>query len=70
MAKLSPEQVYKNLEHLDQADTEHGAAYRRQAIAILSDLHISLEWRQAIASRLGHADHLLAIRTVEGEDSY
>ncbi|MBE7383226.1 MAG: hypothetical protein F6J95_017645 [Leptolyngbya sp. SIO1E4] len=70
MGKLSPEEVYKNLEQIDQADTVHGADYRRQAIAVLSDLHVSLEWRQAIAKRLDQADHLLALRTVDGEDSY
>lgn len=69
MKTLSPEEVYKNLEQIDQADTVHSADYRQQAIEVLSDLHISLKWRQAIAKRLAEANHLLALRTVD-EDSY
>ncbi len=70
MAKLSPKEICKQLGHMDEVDTVDSATYRQQAIAVLSDLHVSLKWRQAIAHRLDEADHLLAIRTVEGEDSY
>ncbi|MGF1524302.1 MAG: hypothetical protein ACFBSF_18430 [Leptolyngbyaceae cyanobacterium] len=70
MIKLSPEEVYEKLQHIDEGDTVESAAYRQQAIAVLSDLHISLEWRQAIAHRLDQANQLLALRTVDSEDSY
>lgn len=68
--QLSPKTVCKQLDHIDEVDTVDSAAYREQAIAILSDMHVSLKWRQAVANRLDEADHLLAIRTVDSDDSY
>uniref|UniRef100_A0ACD5GS99 Uncharacterized protein n=1 Tax=Desertifilum tharense IPPAS B-1220 TaxID=1781255 RepID=A0ACD5GS99_9CYAN len=36
----------------------------------IADSDISLTWRQAISDRLNRANHLLAMLTVGGEDSY
>jgi Fe2+ or Zn2+ uptake regulation protein len=69
MAQLSPQTVYDNLDLLDRVDVARSAHYRQQAIEILSDLQVSLSWRQAIASRLDNADHLLAMQSPGAEDN-
>ncbi|MEO1093718.1 MAG: hypothetical protein AAFX01_02310 [Cyanobacteria bacterium J06638_28] len=68
--QLSPKAVCKQLDHIDDVDTVDSATYREQAIAVLADMHVSLKWRQAVANRLDEADHRLAIRTVDSDDSY
>lgn len=66
----SPQVVYNHLKQLEQADIVSSALYRQLAQEILADSRISLSWRQAIADRLSQANHLLALGTVETEDSY
>lgn len=70
MTSLSPQTVYDNLNRLDQGDTLRSAAYRQQAIEVISDQEVSLGWRQAIADRLSHANYLLGLLTATPEDSY
>ncbi|MCG8366501.1 MAG: hypothetical protein MJA27_24600 [Pseudanabaenales cyanobacterium] len=67
---VSPRTVYDNLQLLEQVDTSRSALYRRQAQDVLADPNVSLSWRQAIADRLNRANHLLALLTVGGDDSY
>lgn len=70
MAVLSPQAVYENLALLDQANTLESATFRQQAQEILASPAISLQWRQAIADRLGQANNLLAVATITDDDSY
>ncbi|WP_421654584.1 hypothetical protein [Leptothermofonsia sp. ETS-13] len=67
---VSPETVYDNLNQLEQVDVVKSAFYRQQAQELLADLRVSLRWRQAIADRLIHANHLLEMNTVGKDDSY
>ena len=67
---VSPRKVYDNLQLLEKVDTTRSALFRRQAQEVLADPNVSLSWRQAIADRLNHANHLLALHTVGGDDSY
>ena len=62
--------VYHNLQQLEQVDVTESAAYRESAQEILADPTVSLTWRQAIANRLNHANHLLEMRTAKDNDSY
>ncbi|MEO0535009.1 MAG: hypothetical protein AAF215_14215 [Cyanobacteria bacterium P01_A01_bin.123] len=66
---LSPQEVYDNLNLLEKVDTVKSASYRQQAQDVLADTTVSLKWRTAIAERLNHANHQLALLTVT-EDSY
>lgn len=66
----SPQVVYNHLKQLEQSDVVRSAVYRQLAQEILADSRVSLSWRQAIADRLIQANHLLALGTVETEDSY
>ena len=70
MTPDSPQVTYDHLSLLDQVDTAESALYREEAQDILGDLDVSLSWRQAIADRLSQANHLLAMRTVNDNDSY
>ena len=67
---VSPRTVYDNLKLLEQVDSARSALYRQQAQDVLADSNISMSWRQAIADRLNHANHLLALLTVGNDDSY
>ncbi|MBE9181534.1 hypothetical protein IQ268_23510 [Oculatella sp. LEGE 06141] len=67
---VSPQTVYDNLNLLEQEDIIKSAVYRQWAQEVLADPNVSLSWRQAIAARLNHANHLLAILTAGGDDSY
>jgi hypothetical protein len=67
--KNSPREVYHNLRDLDQ-DVAKSADYRESAQEVLADPDVSLPWRQAIANRLNHANHLLELRTAKDNDSY
>ncbi|MDX2214394.1 MAG: hypothetical protein SFY66_13975 [Oculatellaceae cyanobacterium bins.114] len=68
--QVSPQTAYENLSLLEQVDIVTGALYRQLAQEILADPSISLSWRQAISDRLNHANHLLALVTVNKDDSY
>ncbi len=70
MTPLSPQNVYENLDLLEQVDVSQSADYREQAQEILADPDVSMTWRQAIADRLRQANLLLANRTVTSGDSY
>lgn len=70
MTPLSPQNVYENLDLLEQVDVSQSADYREQAQEILADPDVSMTWRQAIADRLRQANLLLAKRTVTSGDSY
>lgn len=70
MASLSPEMVYENLKQLDRSNIAQSASYRQQAIELLADPEVSMQWRQAIAERLNYANHLLALTNTGTEDSY
>lgn len=65
-----PREVYHNLRELDQEDVTKSADYRESAQEVLADPDVSLPWKQAIANRLNHANHLLEMRTVKENDSY
>ncbi|NES94012.1 MAG: hypothetical protein F6K32_02055 [Desertifilum sp. SIO1I2] len=67
---ISPKTIYHNLRWLDSVDIATSAAYRQLAQDAIADSEISLTWRQAISDRLNRANHLLAMLTVGGEDSY
>lgn len=70
MEKLSPKTVYENLNDLEKVDVVTSARYRRLAQAVLADPTVNETMRQNIAERLQQANHLLAINTVEGDESY
>jgi DNA-binding PadR family transcriptional regulator len=67
---ISPQTVYDNLKLLEQEDVIESAIYRELAQEVLADPKVSLSWRQAIADRLHQANHLLALLTVDKDDSY
>jgi hypothetical protein len=66
----TPKVVYDHLKHIEEVDSLKSAIYREEAIEVLADDSVSLKWRLAIADRLNDANHLLALRTAGGEDSY
>ncbi|MCG9891489.1 MAG: hypothetical protein MH252_10485 [Thermosynechococcaceae cyanobacterium MS004] len=68
--KNSLRTVYHNLQRLEQVDVAESAEYRESAQEVLADPTVSLTWRQAIANRLNHANHLLEMRTAKDNDSY
>ncbi len=67
---ISPRIVYHNLKLLEHVNAVTSALYRQLAQEILADPEVSLVWRQAIADRLNHANHLLEMKTVNANDSY
>ncbi len=68
--QVSPQTTYENLNLLEQVDVAKSALYRELAQDVLGNPDINLPLRQAIADRLMQANHLLAMRTVAGDDSY
>ena len=70
MNKPSPKTVYENLSDLEKVDVITSARYRQLAQAVLADTTISETMRQNIAERLQQANHLLALKTVDGDESY
>ncbi|MGD1950714.1 MAG: hypothetical protein ACFB14_13870 [Leptolyngbyaceae cyanobacterium] len=70
MDKLSPKTIYENLSELEKVDVITSARYRQLAQAVLADPTVNETLRQNIAERLQQANHLLAIKNVEGDESY
>jgi hypothetical protein len=79
MPTTSPEITYACLTQLDetnpaQSPTERqieNARCRQQAIEVLADHDVSLQWREAIADRLNAADVMLGMTVVgRNDDSY
>ena len=70
MEKPSPKTIYENLNDLEKVDVVTSARYRQLAQAILADPTVNEALRQNIAERLEQANHLLAISSVEGDESY
>lgn len=71
MSQVSPQTVYDNLQNLDNGSVTDSAACRQLAQEVLANTDISLNWREAIAERLNHANQLLGIQTVGSrDDSY
>ncbi|MBE9030011.1 hypothetical protein IQ266_09755 [filamentous cyanobacterium LEGE 11480] len=71
MTKAALETTYECLDHLDEVDKVESAQYRQQALDVLADNEIDLQWRQAIADRLNEADVLLGMTVVgKNDDSY
>ena len=70
MEKLSPKIIYENLNDLEKVDTVTSARYRQLAQAVLADPSVSETLRQNIAERLQQANHLLALKSVDGDESY
>jgi hypothetical protein len=66
---LSLRSVYHNLRLVDHVDDVTSATYRQQAQEVLSDLDVSLVWRQAIADRLNTVNQWLGMQ-VDREGSY
>lgn len=70
MEKPSAKTVYENLNDLEKVDIVTSARYRQLAQDVLADTSVSETLRQNIAERLQQANHLLAIKSVEGDESY
>lgn len=70
MEKPSPKTIYENLNELEKVDVPTSAHYRRLAQGVLADPTINETLRQNIAERLQQANQLLAIKNVEGDESY
>lgn len=70
MAKPSPKTIYENLNDLEKFDVVTSARYRQLAQAVLADPTVNETLRQNIAERLQQANHLLALKSVEGDESY
>ncbi len=70
MEKPSAKTVYENLNDLEKVDVVTSAHYRQLAQEVLADPTVSETLRQNIAERLQQANHLLAIKSVEGDESY
>lgn len=70
MTKISPKTIYHNLRLLEQVNAATSAVYRQLAQEVLADPEVELVWRQAIANRLNHANHLLEMQTANDNDSY
>lgn len=70
MTNISPKKTSEHLDMLESADVTTGAVYREEAQDVLADPGVSLPVKQAIADKLNHANHLLEMRTVIGDDSY
>lgn len=70
MTQISPKTIYHNLRLLEQVNAATSAVYRQLAQEVLADPEVELVWRQAIADRLNHANHLLEMQTANENDSY
>ena len=70
MTRISPKTIYHNLRLLEQVNAATSAVYRQLAQEVLADPEVELVWRQAIANRLNHANHLLEMQTANDNDSY
>lgn len=70
MEKPSAKTIYENLNELEKVDVVTSARYRQLAQAVLADPTVNETLRQNIAERLQQANHLLAIKSVEGDESY
>lgn len=70
MEKPSPKAIYESLNDLEKVDVVTSARYRQLAQAVLADPTVSENLRQSIAARLQQANHLLAIKNIEGDESY
>ncbi|AFY88526.1 MAG: hypothetical protein CLLPBCKN_001140 [Chroococcidiopsis cubana SAG 39.79] len=70
MTKISPRTIYHNLRLLEQVNAATSAVYRQLAQEVLADPEVELVWRQAIANRLNHANHLLEMQMANDNDSY
>lgn len=71
MTTASLEHTYECLSHLDEADKLESARCRTEALDVLADPDVNLQWRQAIADRLNEADILLGMSVVgKNDDSY
>ncbi len=68
--KIPLQKLYEDLAGIGSMDVAKGAECREQAQQVLANPKISLNWRDAIAERLHEANHILAIKTVTGDDSY
>lgn len=68
--KIPLQKLYEDLADIGAMDVTRGAQCREQAQQVLANPKISLNWRDAIAERLHEANHILAIKTVTGDDSY
>ncbi|EKQ66699.1 hypothetical protein OsccyDRAFT_4489 [Leptolyngbyaceae cyanobacterium JSC-12] len=68
MMPVSPQTAYDNLRLLESVDIVSSAFYRQLAQDVLADSRVSLRWRQAIADRLTEANHLLGMRSIDGQD--
>ncbi|NEQ49582.1 MAG: hypothetical protein F6K11_05535 [Leptolyngbya sp. SIO3F4] len=70
MDKPSPKTIYENLNDLEKVDVVTSARYRQLAQAVLADPTVDETIRQNIADRLQRANHLLALKNVDGDESY
>ena len=70
MDKPSPKTIYENLNELEKVDVVTSARYRQLAQAALADPTINEGLRQNIAERLHQANHLLALKSVDADESY
>ena len=70
MEKPSPQIIYENLNDLERVDVVTSARYRQLAQAVLADPKVDETLRQNIAERLQQANHLLALKDVEDDESY
>ncbi|MEL6552094.1 MAG: hypothetical protein AAFQ63_01340 [Cyanobacteria bacterium J06621_11] len=68
--KIPLQKLYDDLANIDSMDVTASAKCRELAQQVLANPKISLNWRDAIAERLHEANHILAIKTVTGDDSY
>lgn len=70
MSHPSPETVYEKLQFLDHGDIAISAMYRQWAQDVLTDPEVNLEWKEAIADRLNHANQMLGSLNANENDSY
>lgn len=70
MEKPSPKTIYEHLNDLDKVDVITSARYRQLAQAVLADPSVDETLRQNIAERLQRANHLLALKNIDGDESY
>ena len=68
--KIPLQKLYEDLANIDKMELSESARCREMAQQVLANTSISLNWRDAIAERLHEANHLLAVKTVTGDDSY
>ncbi len=67
---VSPQDVYENLNQLDQVDLTTSAEIREMAQEVLADADVNCDVREAIADRLNQANQQLTNTTVSKTDSY